>query len=126
MKSDKLFIVLKNNNNLMEEFKPKKIVFTKEFKVCKSFFSKLRGLMFSKPKMLVFDFDREEYRSLHMFFVFFPIDLVFLDENKTVIEIKKDFKPFTIYNSKTKAQYVIEIPAGRIQDKVNIGDKVRI
>jgi len=110
----------------MQENKPKKIVFTKEFKICRSFLSKFLGLMFSKKKMLVFEFDKEKYQSLHMFFVFFPIDVLFLDENKTVIEIKKNFRPFTIYSSKTKAQYVIEIPAGRIQDKVNIGDKVRI
>ncbi len=82
--------------------------------------------MFSKKRILVFEFDKEKYHSLHMFFVFFPIDVIFLDKNKRVVEIKKNFKPFTIYNSKKKAKYIIEIPAGRIQDKVNIGDKVRI
>ena len=46
-----------------------------------------------------------------MFFVFFSIDLFYLNKNKEVIEIKKDLKPFTFYNPKEKAQYLIEAPA---------------
>ncbi len=106
--------------------KPKKIVFTKEYKVCRSFLSKFLGLMFSKQRILVFEFSKERYRSLHTLFVFFPIDVLFLDENKRIIEIKKNLKPFSFYTSKNKAKYVIEIPTGRIQDNIDIGNKVRV
>ncbi len=110
----------------MEQTKPQKIVFRSGYQLCDSFFSKFKGLMFSKPKILAFRFSKEQRHLLHMFFVFFPIDVLFLDKNKTVIEIKKNFRPFTVYNSKEKAMYVIEIPAERIEGKVNLGDKVRI
>jgi uncharacterized membrane protein (UPF0127 family) len=50
-----------------------------------------------------------------MFFVFFPIDLIFLDGEMKVIEIKENFFPFTLYYSKNKASYVIELPAGTIK-----------
>ena len=80
-----------------------------EFKVCRGFFSKAKGLMFSKRKNLVFVFDDEKRRSLHMFFVFFPIDVLFLDKDKKIIEIRKNLKPFGFYKSKEKAMYVVEL-----------------
>lgn len=77
-------------------------------KICKSLWSKTRGLMFSKKKNLMFVFDDEKRRSLHMLFVFFPIDVLFLDKNKKVVE-KARLKPFSFYKSKKKAKYVVEI-----------------
>ena len=96
------------------------------------FLPKVRGLMFAKPLLrgkgvvLVASHESILDSTIHMLFVFFPIDVLFLDKKKRVVEIKKNLKPFTIYNSKRKAQYVIELPAGRIQDKIDIWDKVRI
>lgn len=80
-----------------------------ELKICKSLLSKARGLMFSRKKNLVFVFGRPRRVSLHMFFVFFPIDVIFLDEDKKIIEIKRDLKPFRFYTSKEKAKYAVEL-----------------
>jgi hypothetical protein len=80
-----------------------------QFKICKSIWSQARGLMFSKKKNLVFVFNDEKRRSLHMFFVFFPIDVLFLDKNKRIVEIKRDFKPFTFYYPKEKSKYIVEL-----------------
>ncbi len=92
-----------------------------EYKICNSVWSKTRGLMFSKKRNLVFVFDEEKRVSLHMLFVFFPIDVLFLDKDKRIVEIKKNFKPFRVYTSKNKTKYVIELA-----DKNNytIGDKI--
>ena len=57
-----------------------------------------------------------------MFFVFFPIDVLFLDKNKMIVETKKDFKPFTFYKSKEKAQYVVELVE---EHNYKIGDKFK-
>ena len=90
---------------------------------CKTFWSKLRGLMFSRPKVLIFHFEKPVRVSLHMFFVFFPINVIFLDSKKKVIEIKENFRPFTFYASKHKAVFVIEAPTGFVKEKpVRIGD----
>ena len=61
-----------------------------------------------------------------MFFVFFPIDVLFLDKAKTVVEVKKDFRPFTFYRSRKQCSYVIELPAG-LADKTRTakGDKIK-
>lgn len=79
--------------------------------VCTSGWSKFRGLMFSKRKTLIFEFKEDTNVPLHMLFVFFPIDVLFLNEKKTVLEVKKNFMPFTFYSPKHKARYVIEIPS---------------
>lgn len=78
--------------------------------LCKSAFSKAKGLMFSSKKTLVFDLGKEKKVNLHMMFVFFPINVYFLDKEKKVVEVKENFLPFTFYNSKEKASFVIENP----------------
>lgn len=65
--------------------------------------------MFSRKKNLIFVFKNEKRRSLHMFFVFFPIDVLFLDKNKKIIEIKRNLKPFSSYRSKKKAKFIVEL-----------------
>lgn len=102
-------------------------VISKNFEICKDLPSKSIGLMFSrKHKTLIFRFNGEKVISLHMFFVFYPIDVLFLDKNKIVVDKKENFSPFTIYSSKKKAMYAIELLNGIIKrTKTKIGDKIR-
>jgi len=93
-----------------------------KYKICKNSFNKTRGLMFSKKKNLILVFNKEKRISLHMFFVFFPIDVLFLDKNKKIVEIKKNFKPFTFYTSKQKAKYAVELTANH---NYKIGEKFK-
>lgn len=98
-----------------------------KIRFCNGFFSRSIGLMFSKKedKALVFEFPYERKVSLHMFFVFYPIDVVFLDGERKVVEVKENFKPFAVYNPKRNAKYVIEMPAGSVKKfNVKINDKV--
>ena len=85
------------------------------------FFSKFRGLMFRKLSsgdsvLLKSKKEGVAMTAIHMFFVFFPIDVLFLDKNKKVLEIKENFKPFTFYYSKNKASYVIELPKNTVKN----------
>src|SRR3989344_681054 len=91
----------------------KKIILAEKYRICRDSFSKSLGLMFLKKRedfALVLAFDKEKRISLHMFFVFYPIDVLFLDKNKKIIEVKRNFKPFTVYNSRKKAKYAVELP----------------
>ncbi len=92
--------------------------------VIKSAFGKARGLMFSRKKNIMFVFDEEKMVPLHNFFVFFPIDVLYLDKDKKIVEIKKDFKPFTYYKPKNKAMYVVEIAIDR-NKKYKIKEKIK-
>ena len=97
-------------------------------KLCDGIFSKSMGLMFTKKhnNTLILKFNKEKIISLHMFFVFYTIDVLFLDKNRVVIDKKENFKPFTFYKSKKKAMYAIEIQNGIIKKtKTVIGDKIK-
>ncbi len=89
-------------------------ILAETYTVCRSITEKARGLMFSPKKSLIFIFDSERRISLHMFFVFFPIDVVFLDRKRKIVDLKENFLPFSFYTSKKKALYVIELPKGAI------------
>ncbi len=93
----------------------------KNAKICKNNFSKAIGLMFGRKRNLVFVFDKEQIINLHNLFVFFPINLIFLDKDKNVIEIKRNFGPFCFYSSRNTAKYLIETP---FDIDVKIGDKI--
>ena len=97
--------------------------------LCNTAFSKAIGLMFSKnkKKSLVFKFDSERIIPLHMFFVFYPIDALFLNKKNIVVESKENFMPFRFYTPNKMAIYVIELPKGTIKKyKTKIGDKIKI
>ncbi len=80
-----------------------------------SLWGKASGLMFSSQKDLLFIEQKEKIIPLHMLFVFYPIDVVYLDSAKNVVEIKEHFLPFTFYTPKKKAQYVLELRYGAVR-----------
>lgn len=99
-------------------------IITKNSKICRNTTSKFLGLMFSreiKNRSLIFTFSRETIVSLHMFFVFYPIDVIFADSDKKIIEIKRNFKPFNFYTPKRRSKYIIELPLGK---EFKLGDKI--
>ena len=50
--------------------------------VCRNFFTQMLGLMNKLGKTnLIMIFKKERKVNLHMFFVFYPIDVLILDEN---------------------------------------------
>ncbi|MGM5488784.1 MAG: DUF192 domain-containing protein [Nanobdellota archaeon] len=99
----------------------------KEWTQCTRALSKARGLMFRKPQALLMEFSSERRRGLHMAFVFFPIDVVFMDKNHSVVETKEDFRPFTSYRPKKRAQYILELPAGTVaRTQTQVGDHLKI
>jgi uncharacterized protein len=98
-----------------------KIISNKE-SVCNNFFSQSLGLMFSKRKNLIMIFNKERKISLHNFFVFYPIDVLILNENKQVIEIKNNFKPFTFWTAKNKGKYLIELGKEESKNKIKVND----
>ena len=74
-------------------------------KICKSILSKALGLMFRrklKDDCIIFEFEDERTVALHMLFVFFAIDVLWLDKKKRVVEMKENFLPFTFYSPRKK------------------------
>ncbi len=83
------------------------------------------GLMFRRtaPSFgVLFPFEKEQKVSIHMFFVFFPLDILWIDKNKLLVE-SKTLKPFQLYSQ--RAKYVLEMPAGWTQKKkIQKGDSL--
>jgi len=105
----------------------KKRIIIKKSALIGDAFSKFIGLMFSKrqDKALILKFNKEKAVSLHMLFVFYPIDVLFLDKNKAVVDKKENFIPFTFCKSRKGAMFAIELPEGKNKKaRIQIGDKL--
>jgi uncharacterized membrane protein (UPF0127 family) len=94
-----------------------------------SFWKRFRGLMFRRKFLagdaLLFRLSRPKRYGIHMFFVRFPIDLLYLDSKFTVVELRSRLKPWRTYRSKAKASYLVELPAGTIsRTRAKVGDKL--
>ena len=104
-------------------------IIIKNHKVADTIFSRGLGLMFSKKVNfnygLIFDLERETRigASIHMCFVFFPINIVFLDSKRRVVDIKLGLKPFRTITPKEKCRYVIELPIKFGKKLYSIGNK---
>jgi len=88
-------------------------------------FQKAKGLMFRKEiRPLLFPFRREKKYVFHTLFMRKPIDIVYLDSKKTVVE-KKLTKPWKFWiQPNTPARYILELPKG-LGKKFKLGKKVR-
>jgi len=98
-------------------------------RVMDSFFSHVKGLMFSrrlrKDKGVLFVFPDDRQRDIHMLFVFFALDVVWLDHNGKVLKIAREVKPFTPFVQGTVARYWLEVDAG-VAEKLHVGDRLTI
>jgi len=105
-------------------------VIIKEQRIADTIFSRGLGLMFSRKADfnygLVFDLERETRigASIHMYFVFFPINIVFLDSKKKIVDIKLGLKPFRTVTPKAKCRYVIEFPTKYGSKMYSIGNRL--
>ena len=65
--------------------------------------------------------------SIHMFFMKFAIDAVFIDQENKIVGLAKNIKPFQVSPIYFKASRVIELPAGVIEfSHTEIGDQIVI
>lgn len=91
---------------------------------------KARGLMFTRPlkegESLVLGFGKEVKAPIHMLFVFYPLDIIWVNSKLKVVDIRTNVKPFTpLVVPKARAQYIIEAKAGAAKE-IKIGDSAII
>lgn len=68
----------------------------------------------------------EHCNSIHMFFMKFPLDILFVDENYKVVKIVKDLKIWMM-SMCGQATHTIELPVGTIDlHRVRVGDELAI
>ena len=105
----------------------RRIAISKHCVICKSHWRKARGLMFtlSMKDSLLFIFEKEKRWGLHMLFVFYPIDVIFLDKDRKVADIKENFTPFSFHTPKKPCLHIIELPKGSVRkSRTSLGDRI--
>ena len=104
---------------------------TVNVKYCDTFFSKFKGLMFSrelKPDQGIIIAENNESRvntAIHMMFMNFDITVLWLNKNMIVIDKVLAKRWALYYASKKPAQYVVELHQSKISE-YSIGDKLEI
>jgi uncharacterized protein len=105
----------------------RKTVIAAKSKIADSLLGRSVGLMFSKPTdaAMVLKFPRDTLINLHTYFVFFPIDIVFVNNKMRVVETVESMKPFKTYSTKRKSKFVIELPSGTVKkSKTKLKDRI--
>ncbi len=98
-------------------------------KIITSAFFQAIGLRLHKQlkedESLVFVLPEKSKQAIDMLFVFFPIDILWLDEKRKIIHLQKNAKPFCFYFSKKKAKYIVELRKGIInKNKLRLRQKL--
>jgi len=91
---------------------------------------KMKGLMFrkslNKPLVLVLNSPSRYGASIHMGFMKFPIDVVFLDSKKKIVDIALNVRPWTAnVTPKKPAKYIVEMKKGTAK-RLKIGKTLKI
>ncbi|MBI5200489.1 MAG: DUF192 domain-containing protein [Elusimicrobia bacterium] len=64
--------------------------------------------------------------SVHMFFMRFPIDVVFLDREGKVVRVFEDLKPWRMTPYVNGARSALELAGGSLRGSVETGDILEI
>lgn len=94
--------------------KTKNVTITDKAKFARTFFSRMIGYMFrlsiDKDDALIF----YHAPSIHMFFMRFPLDIIFLDKYNRVIRIFENIQPWSLANCLFSSA-TIEFPVGTVK-----------
>ena len=98
----------------------------KNYKIYKNPILQFIGLRFSRKinKIIVFELFNESRINaiIDTFFVFYKINIVWLDKNKKVVDIRKNVKPFSFAIPKRRSKYILEFTN---PVNIKIGDVIK-
>ncbi|WP_100333150.1 DUF192 domain-containing protein [Bacillus alkalisoli] len=81
-----------------------------------TFLKRLKGLMFRVKPIREEGILLKPCNSIHMFFMFFAIDVVFVNEENEIVYLKEHVKPWTVVWPVKGAVAAIELPTGTISN----------
>jgi len=93
--------------------------------IATSFFQRAKGLLGCSKLKDTEGIYIPNCRSIHMFFMMFSIDAIFVDREMKITKIIQNLKPFMIGFGTLKSKGVIELSNGFLRtNSCNIGDKI--
>jgi uncharacterized membrane protein (UPF0127 family) len=90
--------------------------------IASTFLGRLQGLMGKKELLPGTALVLHPCRSIHTFFMRFPIDVVFLNKEGMVVFLISELSPYRVSPYISKAETVIELPPGTIEKEIQSGD----
>lgn len=91
----------------------------------RSFFSRLKGLLFTKKLPYGHGIHILPCRSIHTFFMKYAIDILYLDAEQRVVGLQESLQPGRAGKMFQRTVSVIELPKGTIQEtETKMGQKL--
>lgn len=98
-----------------------------KIKIADSFFSRLAGLMFQKKLPQATGLLLAPCNSVHMCFMTFPIDVVYLDKEFKIIKVVKNLRPWIGLSMCSRAWATLELASGEADRcRLEAGKKLRM
>jgi len=105
----------------------KRNIVCQEVETAFTFVARFKGLMFREQINATKGLLLAPCDSVHMFFMRFPIDVVFIDKHYKVVGIELGLKPWRMSRRYKTARFALELPAGRAKDSgVVVGDVLEL
>lgn len=97
-------------------------------RIAESFLARGRGLMLSPELAPDEGLLIDPCGSIHMFFMRFALDVLYVDRDNVVVRAQRGIKPWRVGPLHTRgAKYVIELPVGSIDSSgTEAGDQLRL
>ena len=96
-------------------------------RIANTFWSRLRGLLGAAPLHEGEGLILVGEKSIHTFFMGFPIDVVYLDKAHRVIRIDANMVPYRLGSFVVRSAFVLEMPVGTIdRTETQVGDQLKL
>jgi uncharacterized membrane protein (UPF0127 family) len=97
-----------------------------DLEMARSSWSRFMGLMGRDGLAVGAGLWIEPCNSIHMFFMRFAIDVLFLDRNNHVKKVMLNLKPWRISPIVFGSRTVVELPAGTLADRGLVGSQLTL
>ena len=103
------------------------VVLAERVHLANTFGSRLRGLMFSPPLQDGGGLILDPCNSVHMFFMRYPIDVLFISRQGVVVGLRRSLQPWRLTSIVRGARQAIELTAGVLASSdTRIGDEIAL
>ncbi len=93
--------------------------------IADTFFTRLKGLLGTSTLNTGEGLLLVGEKSIHTFFMAFPIDVIYINAQKTVVRLDRNFVPNRIGKYVSQSAYILEVPVGTIdRTRTTIGDQL--
>lgn len=107
--------------------KTKNTVLATEAILADTLFARVKGLLGTKELAKGSGLILKPCNSIHMFFMRYPIDVIFLDAQNKVVGVASNIRPWRLSRVFWKARLAVELPADTVAEtRTEVGDEISV